>query len=205
MEWVIVIGFIGGGGVTVMWLVDSFAEALAVALRERRFRKDLKAAIKNSQPSWKEVCDIAELCGVGKQTAYLVVRTLLRDLIVGHEDGNWLKAHRTLLEGFVAEYKKEEPFEGLPSETRLSLERIRESLGTNADALHPLTGHFKELLKIHETVNRRQRFYTTGGFLVGLIGLMFGVYVSFYPYTPDSVVNSMSAAQREPANEQRSN
>jgi len=44
-----------------------------------------------------------------------------------------------------------------------------------------LTNHFKELLQIHDAINRRQRAYTVGGFVIGVVGLAFGIYAWYYP------------------------
>ncbi|MGX1021193.1 hypothetical protein AB7M33_003869 [Pseudomonas sp. Y3 TE3536] len=164
-----------------VWFFIRFIDDLEDHFRRLGFCKDLKGALKAGQPTWAEICDIAELRNVGKQVAFQEVKKVLRDVIVGREEGNDVKPHRKLLEGYLAEYRVEEPFEGLPSNTRISLERLRQDLGGEASALRSLTSHFRELLQIHDAINRRQRFYTFGGFLVGVAGFLFGVVIWFFP------------------------
>lgn len=164
-----------------VWGVCRLIDELEFLCRRRRFRTDLMGALDESQPVWAEVCDIAELCNITKQDAFQEVKKLLRNVIVGREGKDRLKPHRGLLEAYMVEYRAEEPFEGLPGNTRLSLERLRRELGGNSDVLHPLTNHFKELLQIHDAINRRQRAYTVGGFVIGVVGLAFGIYAWYYP------------------------
>lgn len=57
-------------------------------------------------------------------------------------------------------------------------------------------GRFK-LLKHNSAVNKRQRFYTFAGFLVGVLGFGYGVYISVYPFTPDTAGAVQSKAQVE--------
>lgn len=176
--------FVAVLGGTVVWLIFIFGDAIDTAVRQSRFCKGLRGALEAGQPGWADICLVASTAGVSKQVAYLELRYLVRDLIVGTQKDDANGTRRKLLEALVAEYELEEPFEGLPGETRLELERIQKSLSGQTHLLHPLTAHFKELLKANDSRSKRQGFYTFAGFLFGVFGAGYGVYVSLFPLTP---------------------
>ncbi|MBJ6958419.1 hypothetical protein JG654_19075, partial [Vibrio cholerae] len=102
----------------------------------------------------------------------MTIRRTVRDVLTGQEEE--LKPHLELLNSYTKEYKEVEPFENLPSDIRLPLERIREQLEDQA-LLEPLTSHIKQLVELHSKENKRQKFYTAGGFFIGLLGILLAV------------------------------
>ncbi|WP_162556258.1 hypothetical protein [Pseudomonas sp. 31-12] len=194
-EWASLLAVGGVLAIGGFWVVNTVGDAIDLTIRERRFHKDLLKAIKHSQPSWQGVCAIAAIHGIPKKNAIRIVRVLRNEVVVGRDNGSALKLHSKLLDEYIADYEAEEPFEGLPSNTRSSLERLRKDLGSSTDALHSVTDHFRELLEFHNTKNRRQRFYTFGGFLVGVAGFVYGVFISVYPFSqpvePSTALNEL--------------
>ena len=89
--------------------------------------------------------------------------------------------YKTLLDSYVLQYKQMEPFEGLPGDIRLQLERLSLALGTNHTLLNPLTEQLQESVRLQEKTNKKQRFHTTGGFMLGVAGLLFGIFTSLFP------------------------
>jgi hypothetical protein len=164
---------------------------------ERKFRMDLRGAIKHSQPQWDQLVEIAQSRYLNQRAAYSVARSLLRDVLTGTETE--LASHRKLLEGYIEKYKEAEPFEGLPSETRVHLERLREALNGQNVLLDPLTAQIKELVSVYEKDKSRQRIYTFGGFIVGIGGLLFAAYAYFNPYTPSREAKAVHSAQSQRA------
>lgn len=159
----------------LIWLLIVVVEESERHFAAKRFRKALRKAVIHSQPTWLQVCDIAEVENVPKRRAYQITMEFVRDVHTG--DDEELKPNRALLESYMAEYLQMEPFEGLPSATHLSLERLRKELGPNTEALNPLIVHLKELLKFHDKKNARQRFYTFAGFLSGVFGILLAISV----------------------------
>lgn len=158
-----------------IWLANVLVQLGFLVYIHRRFKKFLKGSITHNQPKWDQVCEVAESFGVTKQRAIMIVTFVLSDVLAGTVIDDESKSKRTLLESYITAYRLSEPFEGLPNETRLYLDRLRKELGTNTEALHPLTSHIRELLKGRDATNRRQRFYTSGGFLVGVLGLVYAM------------------------------
>ncbi|MBM0212729.1 hypothetical protein ALQ72_05165 [Pseudomonas syringae pv. maculicola] len=180
-EWIILISLFCLAVVavgTLVWLLKVVTDVVFVLRSRSEFLKNLKLSLKHSQPEWDKVCDIAKTHGLTKFHAYQVVEALVRDVRTGKEEDQGVTSRLDKLDSYIAAYRQNEPFEGLPSETNLSLERLRIALGNNSHLLHPLTDHIKDLHKIHNRTNHLQRFYTLGGFLVGIAGLVYGIYTS---------------------------
>lgn len=79
------------------------------------------------------------------------------------------------------ELEKDEPFEGLPSDVRLHLEKIRESIGKEKDFLmQPLASQLQDL---NSSAKRKEKWMwglTIASFAVGVVGVIFGAL----PYLP---------------------
>jgi hypothetical protein len=188
--------FLGSGVLT--WIFgNQLGDLLGNIWIERKFRKDLRGAIKHSQPQWDQLVEIAQSRHLNQRAAYSVARSLLRDVLTGTETE--LVSHRKLLEDYIAKYKAAEPFEGLPSETRVHLERLREALNGQNGLLDPLTAQIRELVSVYEKDKSRQRQYTFGGFVVGVGGLVFAAYAYFNPYTPNVEVKAAQSVQSQRA------
>ncbi|EPW0993759.1 TPA: hypothetical protein ACMDRY_003623 [Vibrio cholerae] len=146
----------------------------------KQFKDDLHNALKYSQPTWGAISDIAETRGLSQSEIQMTIRRTVRDVLTGQEEE--LKPHLELLNSYTKEYKEVEPFENLPSDIRLPLERIREQLEDQA-LLEPLTSHIKQLVELHSKENKRQKFYTAGGFFIGLLGILLAVIFYMTPLT----------------------
>lgn len=181
------LGLIGG---------TSFLLAVAISIigeyfkekdyRTRKFRDELVAAIEHSQPKWPQIVEIAETSSISVAVAHQITRELHKSILTGASQK--LQPHRALLEGYIASHRRAEPFEGLPNEIRIHLERLNDALGDREHLLDPLTSEIKELVTIHKREYKMQKRYTSWGFFLGLVGLLFAAYAYFYPYVSGSPV-----------------
>lgn len=79
--------------------------------------------------------------------------------------------------------EKDEPFEGLPSDVRLHLERIKESIGEGKDFLmEPLAAQLQDLNAANRKKERWMWGLTIASFVAGVVGVIFGAL----PYLPSS-------------------
>jgi hypothetical protein len=183
-EWFVGIAFVGfflfGIGY-LFWTVNDLIDAVIDRKFRQKFRVDLCGALKHSQPPWEQLVSIAESRGLSHKSTYIVVRNLLRDVLTGSETE--LSPYRGLLEQYIESYKAAEPFTGLPSETRVHLERVRERLGSDSAILDPLTERIRDLVSVYERDKSRQRLYAVLGVILGIIGLLFAAYAYFFPYS----------------------
>lgn len=146
-----------------------------------KFRADLKKAIAHSQPGWDQVLLLAQSHGLTKAETHTETVVVLRDLLTG-EDLE-LQGHRSLVEGYLAAYAATDPYDGLPNETRLHLNRLRDALAEKSHLLDPLTIQLKELVSVYERRQKTQRFYAAWGFVLAVLGLAFAGYTYIYPPT----------------------
>ncbi|PTP01502.1 hypothetical protein CWO17_15515 [Vibrio sp. 10N.286.45.A3] len=163
----------------LLFLLGTISETIQTENRKKRdeFRKALKLAVISSQPSWEQVLDIAEVLNVSSRTAYEVSMEIYKEILTGENEE--LKPYQELVEDYLLKHREAEPFEGLPAETRIHLERLSEAIQGTHYSLEPLTMQIKELVSIYEKDKRTQRRYTVWGFFIGLAGFMFAAYSFF--------------------------
>jgi hypothetical protein len=86
----------------------------------------------------------------------------------------------TFFQSLFEELEKDEPFDGLPSDVRIHLERVRETVGKEKDhLLQPLAGQLQDLNSASKKKERWMIGLTVAGLLVGIIGAGFGAFPYF--------------------------
>lgn len=149
--------------------------------KSEKFKVEMILAIEHSQPSWEELLDMAELSKVDVKSAYNVSREILKEILTGEKSE--LEKYKSLVEGYIAKHKKSEPFEDMPSQTRIHLERLASVISDKDFSLEPLTMQIRELVTVYESENKKQKNYTRWGFIVGIIAVCFAVYTYINPIT----------------------
>jgi hypothetical protein len=163
--------------------------------RKRKFREELVAAIEHSQPKWQQITEIAETSDIPVAVAHQITRELHKNILTGASQK--LQPHRALIESYIASHRRAEPFEGLPNEIRIHLERLNDALGDKEHLLDPLTSEIRELVTIYKREYRLQKRYTSWGFFLGLVGLLFAAYAYLYPYVGGNP-SSLFSTQQQP-------
>ena len=88
------------------------------------------------------------------------------------------------IQNLYEDTEKQAPFEGLPSDVKLHLERIKEALGDqNRNLMEPLATQLQDINITNKRKNKTMWILTIGSFVVGLIG----VIMSFIPYMDSEV------------------
>lgn len=195
-DWIILIGIYGGLLVALISMAWSIATLLADILKLKRkklFTDDLKLAILNSKLSWKQVIDLAETRNIKRAEVYPTLQLLIREMLTGRIAE--LQPHRAILEKFLEEFREAEPYEGIPEEIRIHLERLKDQVPDSTFLLHPLATQIRELLSVNDREQRLLKYYTVGGFFIGLLGLFFAAYVYLYPPQEASTVTTAPAPQ----------
>ena len=162
-----------------MYLFGTVSEIIQTENKKKRdeFNKALKLAVLSSQPRWEQVLDIAEALNISSRTVYEVSMEIYKEILTGENEE--LKPHQELVEDYILKHREAEPFEGLPAETIIHLERLSEAIEGTHYSLEPLTMQIKELVSIYEKDKRTQRRYTVWSFFIGLAGFMFAAYSFF--------------------------
>jgi hypothetical protein len=93
------------------------------------------------------------------------------------------------------EYEQDEPFEGLPSDVRLHLERVRETIGKEQDhMLQPLASQLQDLNDENIRKHKRMWWVSVSSLLLGVSSLAFGAYTH---YSPEYAKSNQSAQKQE--------
>lgn len=174
---VIVGGVFIGGCVMVPKLIEDVVSFI----KYLRFTKDLRSAILFCQPSWPQVCDLAKAAGLTDRSAYNIALSIRHSIMTGGEGKDGVADHRALVDSWIEEYRRAEPFEGLPDAMRVSLERLRADLGTNTDALQNITSSIREMVKNHSFENKVVKWVTYAGLPIGVGGVAFTVWSYLHP------------------------
>lgn len=192
-QWIGVV--LGGlfGGILILGALTSYFEAQDV--RKRRFREELVAAILHCQPKWQQIIEMAETSSMPIALVHQMIRELHKTILTGANEK--LQSHRPLIEGYITSHRRAEPFEGLPTEIRIHLERLNNALGDKEHLLDPLTTEIRELVTIHKKDYKLQKRYTSWGFFLGVAGLIFATYAYFYPYVSGTPLPLFGAKQIE--------
>lgn len=83
------------------------------------------------------------------------------------------------IQSLYEDTEKQAPFEGLPSDVKLHLERIKEALGDqNRNLMEPLATQLQDINITNKRKNKTMWVLTIGSFIIGLIG----VIMAFLPY-----------------------
>lgn len=139
------------------------------------FQEELQKAISKEEVTWEHIKLLARHHSVTsfgiKKTLEALASRVLTDENSSDED------FLPRIQEFLRELEIEQPFQGLPDDIQLHLQRIHEKLSENAHLLQPLAQHLKELLAERSVTQRRQRRVTyvslavgLGGFFVGILG-----------------------------------
>lgn len=164
-----------GGLIFLYYGINNLADELINRKFRNAFKKDLyNAIINDNTPSWDQVKIIAETNSLPRKEVSRVVKLIITEILSG--ESSLEKDKIKIFESYLKKHNQEEPFEGIPSEIRIHLERLKESSGIQIEQLEPLTKHITELLKINTKENKRQKYFSLISLFVGIGGLAIGLY-----------------------------
>ncbi len=196
----IVIAFIFVG-VMIAYFIWGIFSAIVLHIEYKQLKKfeaEFRSAVINSQPTWEEIHEIARIRSINRSDVLDICHKTMRAIMVGSDKD--LSSHKDLIRSYIEKHNEVEPFEGIPTDIRIHLERLSEKIGSQRDLLEPLTNQIKDLLSVNQKERRYQKYYTMGGFVIGLLGLGFAIYVYFWsptksaiPCEPPQVVNPDNA------------
>ncbi|MCG9555808.1 hypothetical protein L1D16_15395 [Vibrio sp. Isolate31] len=107
------------------------------------FEQDFIDSVVYSQPNYEQIKEISETRKLPQEISVLIYRRYIREIRKGKNPD--LEPHLELIEGYVREFNREQPFQDLPSDIRLYLERVRDKLDDKT-TLEALTSHIRELV-----------------------------------------------------------
>ena len=164
---------------------------LDIIWRQYSLKCDVSNGIKHGDLTWAQICDFAKLRNLTLHIAIHVIMKFKREILINPDKKGDAQIKIKKLDEYIAEYHKTSPFDGLPEETRLLFNDLRNKLGGNAEPLHQLASHMREQLRSREWKYRRQGFYTFGGFVLAVVALIVTFYIYYNPLpTVDEAVSA---------------
>lgn len=157
----------------MLWLLRTIIIDVEEIIVLSILKRDFRAIVIHSQPSWEELKSLAPTWGLTLPQLQRIIRRLYLEVMAGREKD--LHLHKDLLKGYISEYRREEPFAELPSEISINMDRLRNHASGNDHLLELLTSQIMDILSIKKKGNRILKYYTIGGFFVGLVGLVFSL------------------------------
>jgi len=188
-EWQTVVFIMGGillATIYLLWIAGILIDAYIESKKINEYSKDFETSIQHSQPSWEEMKEIIRTHNLQQSKVLHIYQKAMKKILTG--ESKELEPYKELIRSYIDKYNEEEPFEGMPSDIRIHLERLREQINDDrANLLDPLTNQIKDLLSINERERKHQKYYTIGGFFVGIIGLIFAIYSLYITPVGDNV------------------
>ena len=166
-----------GGIVILVYGVNNIVEELIKKKIRNRFKIDLYKSLQNTTPNWNQVKIIADANSLHRKDIEKVLKLLITEAL--SNECNLDNDKVSVLEDYLKLYHQEEPFDYIPNDIRIHLERLKENSGIKISQLEPLTKHIRELLKINSTESKRQKTFSIISLLIGLVGLLIGLYQVF--------------------------
>lgn len=154
--------------------VNTIADDLIARKLRRRFKQELSDSLQKNSLTWSQVKIIAETNLLPRKEIDCVIKQLIADIL--SEKSNLKNEKIAELEDHLESYNKEEPFDGMPNDIRIHLERLRENSSVEYTQLEPLGNHIKELLKVNLKERKIQKACTYISLLLGAIGSIVGGY-----------------------------
>ncbi|TOB95490.1 hypothetical protein CGJ94_26070, partial [Vibrio parahaemolyticus] len=90
-----------------------------------------------------------------------------------------------LLERWADRLRSDEPFEGIPPELKLPLERIRKEAPEHQHMIELLVSQLQEYTDQALSEKRRNKFMNVASLVVGMAGFMIGAYQMYDTYIPE--------------------
>jgi hypothetical protein len=173
---VMIVGMIGG------WVFNKFLDDIVslyfLHKSKKSFEKDFIASVLHSQPSYEQMKEIAGTRSLTQELTLTIYCRHIREIRSGRNPE--LEPHLELIESYVKAFQKEQPFQDLPSDIRLHLERVRDQMDEKV-TLVALTSHIRDLVNINNKENKKLKFYTVGGFFIGVLGISLAMVFYFLP------------------------
>lgn len=164
----------------------------------KKLREDIEAAISNGTPSWEQIRTI-------ESTYHLLTTNSLKNnlnLLIKSKVVSGSQEHSAqleLLESWKESLKSDEPFEGIPSELKLPLERIRKEAPEHQHLLEMLVSQLQEFSEKSTSEKKRKNIISILSLAFGIAGFLVGAYQVYDTTEQEKVPNKALNSQASPA------
>jgi hypothetical protein len=161
-----------------LWAVNTITDSL-INIRQRNKYKEalVKAMIINEDLTWDQAKVIAEVRLLSQSCIKKSLNRLIDEALTEKDFEVSVKR----LEAFKTSFNKDEPYDGIPNELKLPLDKIKKEIENGQELLEPLVGHLKEFSNQSAASKKRQNIISATSLIVGLISFSYAIYTTNTP------------------------
>ncbi|MDN3679295.1 hypothetical protein QWZ04_03000 [Vibrio tapetis subsp. quintayensis] len=160
--------------IVIIWATPIIVDEIQLRRRRNKFGEKLSSLFVSNKLDTKQIDILAKEYLLNSKDIQLATRKQFKEALgVDNPESMKVEYFQKLFE----KYESDEPFEGLPSEVRFHLEKVREVLTTqHEDLLRPLASKLQELNEENTKKQKRMWWVSLASLLVGLISLLFATF-----------------------------
>ncbi|WP_392386888.1 hypothetical protein [Marinomonas primoryensis] len=167
--------FVGG---YFLWAVNAITDSFINIGQRRKYKEALvKAMIINEDLTWDQAKVIAEVRLLSQSCIKKSLNHLIDEALTEKDFEVSVKR----LEAFKTNFNKDEPYDGIPNELKLPLDKIKKEIENGQELLEPLVGHLKEFSNQSAASKKRQNIISATSLIVGLISFSYAIYTTNTP------------------------
>lgn len=156
-----------------LWIINSVTDLYITHKQRKNFKQALENALKhNPCLTWEQVKVIADVRNLSQYSIGRCIDILIDEALAGKSN----EIDVSKLEQFKSNFRQDEPFEGIPHELKLPLEKIRKEITNGQELLEPLVGHLKEFSEENTKARKKQNIYGLIGVVVGIASLTYAFF-----------------------------
>ena len=159
----------------------------------KKLKSDIESAIANGTPSWSQIKTISSTYPwLIDNSIKKNINKIISEKVISGTESN--KDNIELLEEWLEMLTSDEPFEGIPSELKVPLERIRKDAPDQAHLLELLVSQLQEFNEKSQAEKKRKNYISILSLMFGIAGFLVGGYQLYSNEVPPkaSVIQSKS-------------
>ncbi len=159
--------------------IPTIIDGIIKTKRRNRFGKELSILFEKHKLDRQQIEILSREFYLNSKDIQLTARRQFKEALMLEKLEKEKAAYfQTLFE----DYERDEPFEGLPSDVRLHLERIREALGIESDhMLQPLASQLQDLNDENVRKQKKMWWVSVASLMIGIASSSFSAYIYFNP------------------------
>ncbi|MBN3214591.1 hypothetical protein [Pectobacterium polaris] len=163
----------------LIWAIPIIIDSIVKSNSRNKFGKELSALFEKNKLNRKQIEILAKEYFLNPRDIQLVARRQFKKSLTSeHVEKNKSDYFQILFE----DYERDEPFEGLPSDVRLHLERVRDALGKENDhMLQPLASQLQDLNDENIRKHKKMWWISVISLMFSIASLAFAAYVYYNP------------------------
>lgn len=183
----------------LIWAIPTIIDGIIKAKRRNRFGKEVSRLFEKNKLSRIQIEVLAKEYFLNSKDIQLAARREFKESLSADDP---VKEKTDYFQELYQDYERDEPFEGLPSDVRLHLERVRESLGKDKDhMLQPLASQLQDLNDENVRKHKKMWWVSVASLMIGVASLAFAAYAYYKPsanQSPIAVKDSEHNKQIQP-------